>query len=62
MPYECYINWAVTLAQYLAEYSECYENYGWIPGMIAVCTFEWMVKAELAWFWVIGCSGGVPVV
>ncbi len=61
MPYECWINYAVTVAQYLAEYSECYLNWGWIPGMQAVCTFEWTIRAELAWFWLIGCSGGMPV-
>jgi hypothetical protein len=49
------------VTQYYAEYAQCLIDYAWIPGMAAVCSFEWIVKAELAWFWVIGCSGGVPV-
>ena len=61
MPYDCWLSYAVTVGEYLVEYAECNLDYGWIPGMVAVCTFEWTVKVELAWFWLIGCSGGFPV-
>jgi len=61
VPIVCWAEYSSTVATYFAEYADCVDNYGWIPGMVAVCTFEWVVKAELAWFWVIGCSGGIPV-
>jgi hypothetical protein len=60
-PIVCWAEYASTITQYYFEYSQCLIDYAWIPGMAAVCSFEWLVKAELAWFWVIGCSGGVPV-
>ena len=60
-PIVCWAEYASTVFQYYAEYAQCLVDYAWIPGMAAVCSFEWIVKAELAWFWVIGCSGGVPV-
>jgi hypothetical protein len=60
-PIVCWAEYASTVSFYYWEYSQCLVDYGWIPGMVAVCSFEWLVKAELAWFWVIGCSGGVPV-
>jgi len=61
VPIVCWAEYASTITIYYYEYSQCLIDYAWIPGMVAVCSFEWLVKAELAWFWVIGCSGGVPV-
>ena len=61
VPIVCWAEYASTVAIYYSEYAQCLIDYAWIPGMAAVCSFEWLVKAELAWFWVIGCSGGVPV-
>jgi hypothetical protein len=61
MPMACWAEYATTITYYYSEYAQCLVDYAWIPGMVAVCSFEWAVKAELAWFWVIGCSGGVPV-
>ena len=61
MPIVCWAEYSSTVMVYYAEYAQCLIDYAWIPGMAAVCSFEWLVKAELAWFWVIGCSGGVPV-
>jgi hypothetical protein len=60
-PIVCWAEYSMSVATYYAEYAQCVNDYGWIPGMVAVCTFEWLVKAELAWFWVLGCSGGMPV-
>ena len=60
-PIVCWAEYSMSVAAYYAEYAQCVNDYGWIPGMVAVCTFEWIVKAELAWFWVLGCSGGMPV-
>jgi hypothetical protein len=61
-PEQCWTEYSMTMNTYLTEFDTCYRNYGWVPGMNAVCAFEFVVKAELAWFWVIGCSGGVPAV
>jgi len=61
VPIVCWAEYATTVSIYYSEYAQCLIDYAWIPGMAAVCSFEWLVKAELAWFWVIGCSGGVPV-
>jgi hypothetical protein len=61
VPYACWAEYSATVLSYYVEYANCVNDYAWIPGMVAVCTFEWTIKAELAWFWVIACSGGVPV-
>ena len=60
-PIVCWAEYATTVTTYYLEYSQCLLDYGWIPGGAQFCSFEWIIKAELAWFWVIGCSGGVPV-
>ena len=60
-PTTCWQEYSYSLFIYYAQYAECLVDYAWIPGMVAVCSFEWAVKAELAWFWVIACSGDIPV-
>jgi len=60
-PTTCWQEYSYSLFIYYAEFAECLVDYAWIPGMAAVCSFEWAVKAELAWFWVIACSGDIPV-
>jgi hypothetical protein len=60
-PIVCWAEYATTVTTYYLEYSQCLLDYGWIPGGAQFCSFEWIIKAELAWFWVIGCSGGVPI-
>lgn len=60
-PTVCWNEYTTTVYGYYMEYAQCLLDYAWIPGGAQTCSFEWLVKAELAWFWVIGCSGGVPV-
>ena len=60
-PIVCWAEYASTVTVYYMEYAQCLIDYAWIPGGAAVCSVEWILKAELAWFWVIGCSGGVPI-
>ena len=60
-PIVCWNEYATTVTIYYMEYAQCLLDYAWIPGGAAVCSVEWILKAELAWFWVIGCSGGVPI-
>jgi hypothetical protein len=60
-PIVCWAEYASTVTYYYLEYAQCLLDYSWIPGGAQVCSFEWIIKAELAWFWLIGCSGGVPV-
>jgi hypothetical protein len=60
-PIVCRAEYAQTVTIYYMEYAQCLLDYAWIPGGAAVCSVEWILKAELAWFWVIGCSGGVPI-
>lgn len=61
IPVACWMEYANSLNIYMTEYIQCYTDWGWVPGMNAACTFEWLVKVELAWFWVITCSGGIPI-
>jgi hypothetical protein len=59
-PTQCWQEYAYSVFVYYTQYAECLVDYGWIPGMVAVCSFEWAVKSELAWFWLIACSGDLP--
>lgn len=61
VPIVCWAEYSSTVATYYNEYAQCLNDYAWIPGMAQACTLEWLIKAELAWFWVISCSGGMPV-
>src|SRR5262249_963862 len=61
VPIVCWAEYATTVTLYYMEYAQCLLDYGWFPMGAQACFFEWLVKAELAWFWLIGCHGGIPV-
>ncbi|MFA5907475.1 MAG: hypothetical protein WC815_01735 [Vicinamibacterales bacterium] len=60
-PFACWAEYAVNMVDYVVEFNSCVDSYWWIPGWPAVCAFQFTVQAELAWFWVLSCSGGMPV-
>lgn len=59
-PTACWAEYQQTVNSYWTEYSDCLVDYAWIPMGAQACTFEWMTKSELAWFWLIACDGGIP--
>ncbi len=61
MPYACWMEYVGTVADYLVEFNSCVDSYWWIPGWPALCAFQFTVQSELAWFWLLSCSGGMPV-
>jgi len=60
-PFACWAEFSSTVYQYQVQFNACLEDYWWIPGWTAACGFQFALQAELAWFWLIGCSGGMPV-
>jgi len=61
IPTACWAEFATSLNQYLVEFNACTEDYWWIPGWNAACAFQFSLQGELAFFWLISCSGGMPV-
>jgi hypothetical protein len=45
----------------MVEFNSCLDSYWWIPGWTSACALQFTLQAELAWFWLISCSGGMPV-
>lgn len=60
-PYACWAEYETTMYQYLVELNDCVGQYWWIPGWTAVCGAQFSLQGELAFFWLISCSGGMPV-
>lgn len=60
-PAACWAEFATTMNQYLVEFNSCTDSYWWIPGWNAACAFQFSLQGELAFFWLISCSGGMPV-
>lgn len=60
-PAACWAEFATTMDQYLVEFNSCTDSYWWIPGWNAACAFQFSLQGELAFFWLISCSGGMPV-
>ena len=60
-PYACWAEFATAMNQYLVEFNSCTTDYWWIPGWNAACAFQFSLQGELAFFWLISCSGGMPV-
>jgi hypothetical protein len=61
VPSACWAEYASTVNNYMVEFSSCLDSYWWIPGWTSACAFQFSLQAELAWFWLISCSGGMPV-
>lgn len=60
-PYACWVEYESTVYQYSLALNSCVESYWWIPGWTATCGFQYALQTELAWFWLLSCSGGMPV-
>lgn len=60
-PLACWAEYAWTVYQANVVFNECVEDYWWIPGWTATCGFQFALQSELAWFWLLSCSGGMPV-
>jgi hypothetical protein len=60
-PSACWAEYEVTVDRYNVQFNDCISDYWWIPGWNAACGLQFAIQAELAWFWVISCSGGMPV-
>lgn len=60
-PAACWAEYSSTLMSYWVDFNSCTGQYWWIPGWTAACSSQYLLQAELAWFWVLSCSGGMPV-
>lgn len=60
-PYACWAEYSSTVYHYNVVFNECIEDNWWIPGWTAACGLQFAIQSELAWFWLISCSGGMPV-
>lgn len=60
-PFGCWAEYASTVYRYNVIFNECIDDYWWIPGWTAACGFQFAIQSELAWFWLLSCSGGMPV-
>ena len=60
-PGSCWEVYAATVNAYNYEFNDCIESYWWIPGWTAACGFQFFLQSELAFFWLLSCSGGIPV-
>jgi hypothetical protein len=60
-PYACWAEYSSTVYHYNVIFNECIDDYWWIPGWTATCGLQFAIQSELAWFWLLSCSGGMPV-
>lgn len=60
-PFACWAEYSATVYNYNVELNDCVGQYWWIPGWTAACGAQWSIQVELAWFWLLSCSGGMPV-
>ena len=60
-PYACWSDYVAIVSQYNVDFNDCISSYWWIPGWTAACGAQFALQGELAFFWLISCSGGMPV-
>lgn len=60
-PDACWDAYEGSVYRLALELDRCMRDNLWNPFMQAACSAEWLIRAELAWTWLIACSGGLPV-
>lgn len=60
-PSACWAVYEYTVYAYNVQFNDCISSYWWIPGWTAACGAQFALQGELAFFWLISCSGGMPV-
>lgn len=60
-PFACWAEYSATMYNYNVQFNACVDDYWWIPGWTAACGLQFALQGELAWFWLLSCSGGMPV-
>ncbi len=58
----CWTSYGQSVSQFWEDRESCLAISPWNPVMIHACNFEWTIKAEIAWFSLIACAGGLPSV
>ena len=59
-PGECWDLYAREAGRIAQDAIDCQQDHRWNPVALAGCGAEFVIRAELNWFWVIACSGGLP--
>jgi hypothetical protein len=57
---ECWDVYSREALRIADETEECLKRQWWNPLHTAACGAEFVIRAELNWFWLIACSGGFP--
>jgi len=61
-PGDCWDEYAKYVTQIWDEYAACYFSCRWYAVLCpTACEFEWLLRAQLAFDWLLACSGGLPV-
>jgi hypothetical protein len=61
-PGECWDEYAKYVTEIWDDYGSCYFGCRWYQVLCpSACEFVWLIRAQLAFDWLIGCSGGLPV-
>ncbi len=52
----CYDTYQIDVVGAFNDYEICVNSFGWWNPMSELCLFEWVLRAESAWFTFLGCS------
>jgi hypothetical protein len=61
-PGECWDEYSADVMQIYADFSTCEAGCKWyMVGCDTLCSAAWLIRVELAFDWLLACSGGLPV-
>ena len=61
-PGECWDEYSADIMDIYADYQQCVSGCRWyMVGCDSLCSVSWLLRVELAFDWLIACSGGLPV-
>jgi hypothetical protein len=62
MAHECWRQYELSVNIFFNEYQACIDENRWNYVMFQACNFTYVVQAEIAWFSLLSCAGGLPAV
>jgi hypothetical protein len=59
---ECWRQYELSINIFFHDFEECIDDHRWNYILYQACNFTYVVQAEIAWFSLLSCAGGLPAV
>jgi len=59
---ECWRQYELSISIFFHDFEECIDDNRWNYVLFQACNFTYVIQAEISWFSLLSCAGGLPAV